>query len=168
MPWKENSVMDQRLRCRPSLGRRTDDPVAAGTSAFPAKLDRRSLTGNKKHGLGALCDQSRRPVRLANQFSTHAKWSIFSGFSRVNMGRTYQLAPSPTLPPAPGAHPSRAGTRNTRECDGAPVLWRRGRANSQRSKIDGSDPPCCCRQRVSANGFCARLWLQLDGLAGAN
>ena len=67
MPWKECSVMDERLRfVGPAAGRRGDDGCLPGVRHLPQDRlqDLRPLQGA---GLEALTDRSRRPVRYANQ-----------------------------------------------------------------------------------------------------
>ena len=67
MPWKESSVMEERLRF---VTRRLEDE---GMSDLCRELGISRKTGYKifnrykAHGIEALCDRSRRPVRYANQ-----------------------------------------------------------------------------------------------------
>src|SRR6476620_1844212 len=58
MPWKECSVMDERLQLMTELCREFGISRKTGYKIF----DR-----YKEHGLEALSDRSRRPVRYANQ-----------------------------------------------------------------------------------------------------
>ena len=67
MPWKESSVMDERLRF---LARVLDgEPMTDVCRDFgiSRKTGYKIFDRYKEHGLEALSDRSRRPVRLANQ-----------------------------------------------------------------------------------------------------
>ena len=67
MPWKESSVMDERLRF---LARVLDgEPMTEVCRDFgiSRKTGYKIFDRYKEHGLEALSDRSRRPVRLANQ-----------------------------------------------------------------------------------------------------
>jgi transposase len=64
MPWKECSVMDERLRF---VARLLDgESMAEACRAFgiSRKTGSKIFTRSKEHGLEALTDRSRRPVRL--------------------------------------------------------------------------------------------------------
>src|SRR3977135_3154334 len=67
MPWKESSVMDERLRF---VARLLDGEqmglVGRGVGISP-KTGYKIFDRYKDHGLEALTDRSRRPVRYANQ-----------------------------------------------------------------------------------------------------
>src|SRR5215207_7394569 len=67
MPWKECSVMDERLRFVAQL--LDGEPMAQLCRAFgiSRKTGYKIFTRYKEHGLEALTDRSRRPVRYANQ-----------------------------------------------------------------------------------------------------
>ena len=67
MPWKESSVMDERLRF---LARVLDgEPMTevCRDSGISRKTGYKIFDRYKEHGLEALSDRSRRPVRFANQ-----------------------------------------------------------------------------------------------------
>jgi len=67
MPWKESSVMDERLRF---LARLLDgEPMSQVCQDFgiSRKTGYKIFDRYKEHGLEALSDRSRRPVRYANQ-----------------------------------------------------------------------------------------------------
>jgi transposase len=67
MPWKECSVMDERLRF---VSRLLDgEPMTEVCRAFgiSRKTGYKIFDRYKEHGLEALADRSRRPVRSANQ-----------------------------------------------------------------------------------------------------
>src|SRR5829696_995426 len=67
MPWKECSVMDERLRFVAQL--LDGEPMAQLCRAFgiSRKTGYKIFTRYKEHGLEALTDRSRRPMRYANQ-----------------------------------------------------------------------------------------------------
>ena len=70
MPWKESSVMDERLRF---VARLLDgEPMTQVCRDFgiSRKTGYKIFDRYKEHGLEALCDRSRRPVRFANQLPT--------------------------------------------------------------------------------------------------
>src|SRR3989442_3590899 len=67
MPWKECSVMDERVRF---VGRLLDGENMAALCrefAISRKTGYKIFDRYKEHGLEALSDRSRRPVRYANQ-----------------------------------------------------------------------------------------------------
>src|SRR5579859_2691700 len=67
MPWKECSVMDEKVRF---VGRLLDGENMAGLCrefAISRKTGYKIFERYKEHGLEALSDRSRRPVRYANQ-----------------------------------------------------------------------------------------------------
>jgi transposase len=67
MPWKESSVMEERLRF---VARRLDgEPMTDLCRDFgiSRKTGDKIFDRYKEHGLEALTDRSRRPVRYANQ-----------------------------------------------------------------------------------------------------
>ena len=67
MPWKECSVMDERLRFVAQL--LDGEPMAEVCRAFgiSRKTGYKIFNRYKEYGLAALTDRSRRPVRYANQ-----------------------------------------------------------------------------------------------------
>jgi transposase InsO family protein len=67
MPWKESSVMDERLRF---VARLLDGELMTDVCrdfGISRKTGYKIFDRYKEHGLEALADRSRRPVRLANQ-----------------------------------------------------------------------------------------------------
>src|SRR5262249_39277127 len=76
MPWKESSVMDERLRF---VARLLDgEPMTQVCRDFgiSRKTGYKIFGRYKEHGLEALCDRSRRPVRLANQLPSQLETRI--------------------------------------------------------------------------------------------
>src|SRR5260370_26277710 len=74
MPWKECSVMDERLRF---VGQLLDGEAMSEvcrTCGISRKTGYKIFERYKEHGLEALTDRSRRPVRYANQLP----WQIES------------------------------------------------------------------------------------------
>ena len=67
MPWKESSVMDERLRFVARLleGEQMSHPCRE--FGISRKTGYKIFERNKDHGLEALTDRSRRPVHHANQ-----------------------------------------------------------------------------------------------------
>ena len=67
MPWKECSVVDERLRFVAQL--LDGEPMTEVCRAFgiSRKTGYKIFDRYKEHGLAALSDRSRRPVRYANQ-----------------------------------------------------------------------------------------------------
>src|SRR5215210_3568232 len=78
MPWKECSVMDERLRVVAQL--LDGEPMAQLCRAFgiSRKTGYKIFTRYKEHGLEALTDRSRRPVRYANQLPPQVEALIVS------------------------------------------------------------------------------------------
>lgn len=67
MPWKESSVMEERLRF---VARRLEGEGMSDLCrefGISRKTGYKIFNAYKEHGLEALCDRSRRPVRYANQ-----------------------------------------------------------------------------------------------------
>src|SRR5438445_5162990 len=67
MPWKESSVMEERLRF---VGRLLDGEAMTDVCrefGISRKTGYKIFDRYKEHGLAALTDRSRRPVRYANQ-----------------------------------------------------------------------------------------------------
>src|SRR5271167_3667843 len=67
MPWKESSVMDERLRF---VARRLEGEQMSFLCrefGISRKTGYKIFERYKEHGLEALTDRSRRPVRYANQ-----------------------------------------------------------------------------------------------------
>ena len=64
--------------CRPGSGWGGDERTFAGSSAYPAKTGYKIFNRYKEHGLEALSDRSRRPVRYANQLPQQIESLIVS------------------------------------------------------------------------------------------
>jgi transposase InsO family protein len=78
MPWKESSVMDERLRF---IARLLDgEPMTDVCREFgiSRKTGYKIFNRYKDHGLAALSDRSRRPVRYANQLPHQVESLIVS------------------------------------------------------------------------------------------
>lgn len=67
MPWKESSVMEERLRFVARLLDGEAMTEVCREFGISRKTGYKILDRYKEHGLEALCDRSRRPVRYANQ-----------------------------------------------------------------------------------------------------
>jgi len=67
MPWKESSVMDERLRFVARLLEGEAMTDACRSFGISRKTGYKIFNRYKEHGLMALDDRSRRPVRYANQ-----------------------------------------------------------------------------------------------------
>src|SRR5436189_409103 len=67
MPWKECSVMEERLRFVARLLEGEAMSALAREFGISRKTGYKILNRYKEHGLEALCDRSRRPWRYANQ-----------------------------------------------------------------------------------------------------
>jgi transposase InsO family protein len=81
MPWKESSVMDERLRF---VGRLLDGEqmsLLCREFGISRKTGYKIFDRYKNHGLEALSDRSRRPVRYANQLPQQVE-SLIVGLKR--------------------------------------------------------------------------------------
>jgi transposase InsO family protein len=81
MPWKECSVMDERLRF---VGRLLDGETMTDVCrefGISRKTGYKIFDRYKEHGLEALTDRSRRPVRYANQLPSQIE-SLIVGLKR--------------------------------------------------------------------------------------
>ena len=67
MPWKESSVMEERLRFVARLLEGESMSDTCRSFGISRKTGYKIYNRYKEHGLEALCDRSRRPVRYANQ-----------------------------------------------------------------------------------------------------
>ncbi len=67
MPWKESSVMEERLRFVARLLDGESMSDLCRSFGISRKTGYKIFNRYKEHGLEALCDRSRRPVRYANQ-----------------------------------------------------------------------------------------------------
>jgi transposase-like protein len=68
MPWKESSVMDERLRFVARLLEGETMTEVCRDFGISRKTGYKIFDRYKEHGLEALADRSRRPVRFPNQF----------------------------------------------------------------------------------------------------
>jgi hypothetical protein len=75
MPWKECSVLEERLRF--VARRRGHDRRVPGDRHF-TQTGYKIFDRYKEHGLEALTDRSRRPVRYANQLPSQVESLIVS------------------------------------------------------------------------------------------
>lgn len=76
MPWKESSVMEERLRF---VGRLLDGEGMSDVCrsfGISRKPGYKIFNRYKEYGLEALCDRSRRPVRYANQLPEQVEQMI--------------------------------------------------------------------------------------------
>ena len=67
MPWKESSVMEERLRFVARLLDGEGMSEVCRQFGISRKTGCKVYNRCKEQGLEALCDRSRRPVRYANQ-----------------------------------------------------------------------------------------------------
>ena len=67
MPWKASSVMEERLRFVARLLGGEGMSDVCRSFGISRKTGYKIYNRYKEHGLEALCDRSRRPVRYANQ-----------------------------------------------------------------------------------------------------
>jgi transposase-like protein len=67
MPWKERSVMEERLRYVARLLDGAGMSEVCRCFGISRKTGCKIFNRYKEHGLEALCDRARRPVRYANQ-----------------------------------------------------------------------------------------------------
>ncbi len=67
MPWKESSVMEERLRFVARLLDGEGMSDVCRSFGISRKTGYKIFNRYKEHGLEALCDRSRRPVRYANR-----------------------------------------------------------------------------------------------------
>jgi transposase InsO family protein len=78
MPWKECSVMDERLRFVARLLEGEAMSVVCREFGISRKTGYKIFDRYKEHGLEALSDRSRRPVRYANQLPGQVETLIVS------------------------------------------------------------------------------------------
>jgi transposase InsO family protein len=76
MPWKECSVMEERLRFVARLLEGETMSDLAREFGISRKTGYKILNRYKEHGLEALCDRSRRPWRYANQLPVQVETLI--------------------------------------------------------------------------------------------
>ena len=81
MPWKEWSVMDERLRFVARLLEGEAMAAVCREFGISRKTGYRIFDRYKEHGLEALSDRSRRPVRYANQLPAQIE-SLIVAFKR--------------------------------------------------------------------------------------
>jgi transposase InsO family protein len=78
MPWKECSVMDERLRFVAKLLDGESMTDVCREFGISRKTGYKIFTRYRDHGVEALCDRSRRPVRYANQLPSQIESLIVS------------------------------------------------------------------------------------------
>src|SRR6188768_1743925 len=78
MPWKESSVMDERLRFVARLLEGEEMTAVCREFGISRKTGYKIFERYKEHGLEALSDRSRRPVRYANQLPSQIEGLIVS------------------------------------------------------------------------------------------
>jgi transposase InsO family protein len=78
MPWKESSVMDERLRFVARLREGEQMSHLCREFGISRKTGYKIFDRYKEHGLEALSDRSRRPVRYANQLPGQVEGLIVS------------------------------------------------------------------------------------------
>lgn len=76
MPWKESSVMDERLRFVARLLEGEQMSLVCREFGISRKTGYKIFDRYKEHGLEALTDRSRRPVRYANQLPSQVEAAI--------------------------------------------------------------------------------------------
>jgi transposase InsO family protein len=76
MPWKESSVMDERLRFVARLLEGEQMSVVCREFGISRKTGYKVFDRYKNHGLEGLTDRSRRPVRYANQLPHQIETAI--------------------------------------------------------------------------------------------
>jgi len=87
MQWKESSVIDERLRFVARLIEGEEMTVLCREFGISGKTGDKIYGRDKEHGLEALTDRSRRPVRYANQLPPQIE-SLTVAFKRENpLGR---------------------------------------------------------------------------------
>ena len=78
MPWKESSVMDERLRFVARLLEGEQMSLVCREFGISRKTGYKIFDRYKEHGLEALTDRSRRPVRYGNQLPQQVESLIVS------------------------------------------------------------------------------------------
>src|SRR3989304_8051501 len=78
MPWKGSSVKDERLCFVARLLEGEQMSLLCREFGIPRKTGYKIFDRYKEHGLEALCDRSRRPVRYANQLPGQIESQIVS------------------------------------------------------------------------------------------
>ncbi len=110
MPWKECSVMDERLRFVARLLDGEAMTEVCREFGISRKTGYKIFNRYKEHGLEALSDRSRRPVRYANQLPPQIESLIVALKQReAALGRAQDpRAPGPAARPATSASRPRA------------------------------------------------------------
>src|SRR5262245_1266119 len=76
MPWKESSVMDERLHFVARLLEGEEMTAICREFGISRKTGYQIFTSYREHGLEALTDRSRRPMRYANQLPAQVEAAI--------------------------------------------------------------------------------------------
>src|SRR5262245_22429379 len=96
MPWKASSVMEERLRF---VARLLDGETMTDVCrdfGISRKTDYKIFDRYKEHGLEALNDRSKRPIRYANQLPAQIETLIVQLNREATLGRAQDpRAPSP-------------------------------------------------------------------------
>jgi transposase-like protein len=104
MPWKECSVMEERLRFVARLLEGEAMTEACREFGISRKTGYKIFDRYKAHGLEALSDRSRRPVRYANQLPAQIEALIVDlKRDKPHWGRPQD--PRAPAPAASGRHP---------------------------------------------------------------
>jgi len=74
MPWRESSVMEERLRFVARLLDGESMSDMCRQFGISRKTGYKIYNRYREHGLEALTDRSRRPIRYANQLPETSKW----------------------------------------------------------------------------------------------
>ncbi len=111
MPWKESSVMEERLRFVARLLDGEGMSDVCREFGISGKTGYKIYSRYKEHGLEALCDRTRRPMRYANQLPFQIESKIVQlKKQRLNWGapkireRLRKLHPGIPLPAISTVH----------------------------------------------------------------
>src|SRR5436853_6443203 len=109
MPWKECSVMEERLRFVARLLEGEAMSDLARQFGISRKTGYKIFNRYKEHGLDALCDRSRRPWRYANQLPAQVESLIVRAKKERPTGaRARSASCSSSASPAMCAFPPKA------------------------------------------------------------
>ncbi len=137
MPWKESSVMEERLRFVARLLDGEGMSHMCREFGISRKTGYKIFNRYKEHGLEALCDRSRRPVRYANQLPVQIEQLIVSlkqekphwGARKIRELLVRRLAGDVRIPAKSTVHAildrhglvKRARTRRRNKAEGTPL-----------------------------------------------
>jgi transposase len=121
MPWKECSVVEERLRF---VARLLDGEAMTDVCrefGISRKTGYKIFDRYKEHGLEALTDRSRRPVRYANQLPGQVEGLIVSlKRNKPQLGRSQDQG----TPPAAAARPCAPARQKYHPCRPRPARAR--------------------------------------------